>query len=353
MVSHGPSSAENQRREDILQRRKESDVAEVSVVVPTHNRSSLLTLTLQSVLWQRDVDLEVVVVDDGSTDDTAEAVAGLRDGRVRIVRHERPQGVAAARNRGAEEATAEWITFLDDDDLWAPDKLARQLQAARDTGRSWAYTGAVSIDDDLKVLGGMPPPSPEQIVELLPRFDAVPGGGSNVVVHRDTLARAGRFDSRLRNTEDWEMWIRLAKLGPPAWVCSPLVAKRAHNRNSSLNTREILAGSALIERLHGGRMDRGITYRWLAESCLRTGRRATAVRYFTAAAVKGQARNVAGDLRVILRRRIRRHLLGDRRPDPVSYRHPQWVAEARAWLDALAPRPAPAGGDGDREQQLS
>jgi glycosyltransferase involved in cell wall biosynthesis len=352
MVSHDPSSAENQRREDILQGRKESDVAEVSVVVPTHNRSSLLALTLQSVLWQRDVDLEIVVVDDGSTDDTAEAVARLRDGRVRIVRHERPQGVAAARNRGAEEATAEWITFLDDDDLWAPDKLARQLQAARDTGRSWAYTGAVSIDDDLKVLGGMPPPSPERIVELLPRFDAVPGGGSNVVVHRDTLARAGRFDSRLRNTEDWEMWIRLAKLGPPAWVCSPLVAKRAHNRNSSLDTREILAGSALIERLHGGKVDRGITYRWLAESCLRTGRRATAIRYFAAAAVKGQARNVASDLRVILRRRIRRHLLGDR-PDPVSYRHPQWVAEARAWLDALAPRSAPAGGDGDREQQLS
>ena len=324
-------------------------MAEVSVVVPTHNRSSLLALTLQSVLWQRDVDLEVVVVDDGSTDDTAEAVARLRDGRVRVVRHERPQGVAAARNRGAEEATAEWITFLDDDDLWAPDKLARQLQAAREAGRSWAYTGAVSIDDELEVLGGMPPPSPERIVELLPRFDAVPGGGSNVVVHRDTLARAGRFDSRLRNTEDWEMWIRLAKLGPPAWVCSPLVAKRAHNRNSSLDTREILAGSALIERLHGGKVDRGITYRWLAESCLRTGRRAMAVRYFAAAALRGQARNVAGDLRVILRRRIRRYLLRDRRPETASYRHPQWIAEARSWLDALAARSAPLhGADADR-----
>jgi glycosyltransferase involved in cell wall biosynthesis len=325
------------------------DVVEVSVVVPTHNRSRLLCLTLQSVLWQRDVDLEVIVVDDGSTDDTAEVVAGLGDARVRMVRHERPQGVAAARNRGAEEAAAEWITFLDDDDLWAPDKLARQLQAARRAGRSWAYTGAVSIDDELKVLGGMPPPSPERIVELLPRYDAVPGGGSNVVVRRDTLARAGRFDSRLRNTEDWEMWIRLAKLGPPAWVCSPLVAKRAHNRNSSLDTREILAGSALIERLHGGRVDRGITYRWLAESCLRTGRRAAAVRYFVAAALRGQLRNVASDLRVILRRRIRRHLLGDRRPEAASYRHPQWISEARAWLDALVARSAPVGGaDRDR-----
>lgn len=327
-------------------------MVEVSVVVPTHNRSSLLALTLQSVLWQRDVDLEVVVVDDGSTDDTAEAVAGLHDARVRIVRHATPQGVAAARNRGAAEARAEWITFLDDDDLWGPDKLARQLRAAREAGCSWAYTGAVSVDDDLKVLGGMPPPSPERIVELLPRFDAVPGGGSNVVVHRDTLARAGRFDSRLRNTEDWEMWIRLAKLGPPAWVCSPLVAKRAHGRNSSLDTRQILAGSALIERLHGGKMDRGITYRWLAESCLRTGRRAAALRYFAAAAMRGQARDVAGDFRVILRRRIRRHLFGDRRPEPVSYRHPEWVAEARAWLDALAARAAPvSGADGDKEGQ--
>jgi glycosyltransferase involved in cell wall biosynthesis len=322
-------------------------VVEVSVVVPTHNRSSMLAMTLRSVLWQRDVDLEVVVVDDGSTDDTAEVVAGLGDTRIRVVRHEQPRGVAAARNRGAEEATAEWITFLDDDDLWAPDKLTRQLHAAREGGRNWAYTGTVNIDDELEVLGGMPPPSPERIVELLPRFDAVPGGGSNVVVHRDTLARAGKFDSRLHNTEDWEMWIRLAKLGPPAWVCSPLVAKRAHNRNSSLDTSEILAGSALIERLHGIKVDRGITYRWLAQSCLRTGRRATAVRYFAAAALQGQARNVAGDLGVILRRRARRHLLGDRGPEAVSYRHPQWIAEARAWLDALVARSAPLHGADD------
>ena len=313
----------------------------VSVVVPTRNRSGLLAVTLRSVLRQRDVDLEVIVVDEASTDDTPEVLAGLGDPRVRIVRHEIPHGVSTARNRGAADARGEWVAFIDDDDLWAPDKLTRQLRAAREGGRNWAYAGAVSIDDELKVLGGMPPPSPDRIVELLPRFDAVPGGGSNVIVHRDTLAQAGRFDSRLRNTEDWEMWIRLAKLGPPAWVCSPLVAKRAHNRNSSLDTREILAGSALIEQLHGGRVDRGITYRWLAESCLRTGRRATAIRYFAAAALHGQARNVASDLRVILRRRVRRHLLGDRGVEVVSYRHPQWIAEARAWLDPFAARSAP------------
>jgi glycosyltransferase involved in cell wall biosynthesis len=311
-------------------------MVEISVVVPTHNRSGLLTQTLRSVLWQRGVDLEVVVVDDGSTDDTAEVVAALDDPRIRIVRNEVAQGVAAARNRGAEEARGEWVTFLDDDDLWAPDKLARQLAAAQATGRSWVYAGAVNIDDDLRVLGGRPPDPPERVVELLPRFDAVPGGGSNVMVRRDTLARAGRFDSRLRNTEDWEMWIRLAKLGPPAWVCSPLVAKRAHGHNSSLDTREILAGSALIERMHGTRFDRGLTYRWLAQSSLRLGRRWTAFRFFAAAALRGQAGNVASDLRIILRRRIGRHLLRERQPAPVAYPHPEWVAQAGRWLDALA-----------------
>ena len=98
---------------------------EVSVVVPTHNRSGLLAQTLHSVLWQRGVDLEVLVVDDGSADDTAEMVAGLADPRIRLLRHDHPQGVSAARNRGVAAASGRWLAFCDDDDLWAPDKLAR------------------------------------------------------------------------------------------------------------------------------------------------------------------------------------------------------------------------------------
>jgi glycosyltransferase involved in cell wall biosynthesis len=318
-------------------------MVDVSVVVPTHNRSQLLALTLGSVLRQREVDLEVIVVDDGSSDDTADVVAGLGDARIRVVRHDTPQGVAAARNRGIAEAAGRWVAFLDDDDLWAPDKLARQLQAAHQSGRDWVYTGAVVIDDALEVLGGAPPEPPERVRELLLRYDAVPGGGSNVLVRRDTLASAGPFDTRLRNTEDWEMWIRLAKLGAPAWVCGPLVAKRAHVQNSSLDTREILAGTALIERLHGTRADRGATYRWLAETSLRAGRRGAALRYLATAAVRGQGRDVAADLRVILRRRVRRHLRRSRRSEPAAYRYPLWVAEAKAWLEPLTTRTAASG----------
>src|SRR6266508_5738391 len=149
-------------------------MTDVTVVIPTHDRCALLALTLRSVLWQRDVELEVVVVDDGSSDDTAAMVAGLGDARVRLVRHPTALGVSAARNRGIAEARGAWVAFLDDDDLWAPDKLARQLQAARGTGRAWAYAGAVSVDHQLRIVGGAPPLPPEQVMQLLPQYNAVP-----------------------------------------------------------------------------------------------------------------------------------------------------------------------------------
>jgi glycosyltransferase involved in cell wall biosynthesis len=309
-------------------------MTDVTVVIPTHDRCALLALTLRSVLWQRDVDLEVVVVDDGSSDDTAAMVAGLDDPRVRLVRHATAQGVSAARNRGIAEARGAWVAFLDDDDLWAPDKLARQLGAARGSGRAWAYAGAVSVDGELRIVGGAPPPPPERVVELLPRYNVVPGGGSNVMVRREVLVRAGPFDTRLYNTEDWEMWIRLAKDGPPAWVRHPLIAYRVHVGNASLNVAEILAGVTLIERRHGTRADRGVIHHWLAESCLRMGRRKEALRYFATAALLGQPGAVATDVGAIVRRRLRRHLPGGA-PHPLRLQHPRWTERAQPWLNEL------------------
>jgi len=107
---------------------------EISVIVPTHNRNELLRLTLRSILAQRDVDLEIIVIDDGSPVNVSEIVATFGDARIRVIRHDRPSGVSTARNRGADAATGDWLAFCDDDDLWAPDKLARQLAAAADAG---------------------------------------------------------------------------------------------------------------------------------------------------------------------------------------------------------------------------
>jgi glycosyltransferase involved in cell wall biosynthesis len=313
----------------------------ISVVVPTRNRSALLAMTLRSVLLQQDVELEVIVVDEGSTDDTAAMVGRLGDARVRVLRHEVPYGVSTARNRGAAAAVGEWLGFVDDDDLWAPDKLAQQLRAAASTGRDWVYTGSVNISDEGYIVYGRPPLAPEQIMAVLPRYNAIPGGGSNVVVRRAAWERVGPFDTRLRNTEDWEMWIRLAKHGPPACVDRPLLAYRVHETNASLDIGEIVRGTKLIERLHHTTADWGHIHRWLAESYLRRGQRSAALGQFLRAAIRGQLHGVIADIGDILRRRLTRRPA--RQPDPTSARDP-WIAVATEWLHDLYGQ----GDDGSR-----
>jgi glycosyltransferase involved in cell wall biosynthesis len=307
---------------------------EISVVIPTHNRSAWLRLTLQSVLWQRDADLEVIVVDDGSTDDTARAVTALGDSRIRLLRHDTPRGVSATRNHGAAEARGEWLGFIDDDDVWAPDKLARQIRAARTTGRTWVYAGTVNVDDALRVIGGTSPPPPDEVSRLVRHCNVIPGGGSNVIVRRDEFERAGPFDLRLKNTEDWEMWIRLAKQGPPAWVPQPLLGYRVHSGNASLDVAAIFEGVTLIEDRHGTAVDRGVLHRWIAESCLRTGQRAEALKHMALATARGQGLLVAGDLSAILRRRVDRYL-GHEPSGGARVVNARWIIQAEEWLQEL------------------
>ena len=120
--------------------------ATISVVIPTHNRRDLLLQALASVLRQRDCDFDVVVIDDGSADNTADAVRALGATKIRILRNQQPVGVAAARNMGIQAASGSWVALLDDDDLWSPDKLGLQQAVAEKTNAHWVYGGAVEID---------------------------------------------------------------------------------------------------------------------------------------------------------------------------------------------------------------
>ena len=300
------------------------------MVVPTHDRNDLLLQTLASVVAQRSVDFEVVVVDDGSTEDVPAAVASLADDRIRVVRNERPEGVARARNQGIEQALGEWIGFVDDDDLWAPDKLRSQLEALEGTGRRWAYTGAVNITAGGEVIGGAPPPPPEEVAASLPRRNTVPGGGSSVVAARSLIEDVGGFDPTLYNTEDWDMWIRMARAGLPAWVPRPLLAYRVHATNASLNVAEIISGAQEIGRRYGGPVDRAAIDRYLAELCLRSGERLKGLRFMAGAAARGEARGVASDLTTIARGRLNRYRRKAAKP-----RHPAWLAEGRVWVQEI------------------
>jgi glycosyltransferase involved in cell wall biosynthesis len=306
---------------------------DVSVVVATRNRRALLAQTLRSVLWQRDVAFEVIVVDDGSTDDTADAVRAFADPRIRVLRNETSVGVAAARNRGADDARGTWLAFTDDDDLWAPHKLARQLQAARALEREWVYGGAVVIDADAHIRRVQVPLAPEAIVTELLRSAVIPGGASNVAVHRSAWDHAGGFDARFVVMADWDLYIRLAKRGLPACVDHPLVARRLHGTSLSFDIAGIEREIRLIETEHRTSADWARMRRWMAHSCLRAGSRGAALDQFVKAAASGLMWEVAGDIWVMGGRAVASRVLGPRPPRKVA--SDPWVTDAEAWLQPL------------------
>jgi glycosyltransferase involved in cell wall biosynthesis len=308
---------------------------EITVVIPTHNRCDLLRQTLRAVLLQRDVDLEVIVVDDGSTDDTHEVVGRLTDPRLRLIRHERAMGVSNARNHGASEAAGAWVAFCDDDDLWAPEKLASQLAAAADTGRKWVYGGAVVIDNTLKVRSGAPPLAPEQLLERLAGFNPLPGGSSNVIMRADLLREVGCWDPHLVNLADWDLWIRLARCGLPACVSAPLVGYRIHASNASANRALMLKEARLVESRYGHRIDYAELHHYLAWVSLRSSRRVPALGEFALAALHGQMRAVGRSVGILVDARLRR-LTGRQ----LVYYHPVgWEQRANDWLAALRDTP--------------
>jgi glycosyltransferase involved in cell wall biosynthesis len=171
--------------------------------------------TLHSVLAQRDVELSVVVVDDGGSDETDAAVASLGDSRVLMVRHPWCQGVAAARNSGIAQAESRWVAFVDDDDLWAPEKLRSQLDAlAADPEAGWSCTASVTIDAGCRVTGWAEPPRARDVGDLLLRQNVIPGGGSGVLADKDLLVEVGGFDQAFSNLADWDLYVRLGLRSP-------------------------------------------------------------------------------------------------------------------------------------------
>jgi hypothetical protein len=308
---------------------------DVSVVIPTHDRRQLLGQAVRSALGQTDVEVEVVVVDDGSADGSAAAVNALGDRRIRLIRHERPHGVAMARNTGAEAASGAWVALLDDDDLWAPDKLSRQLAAATAAGAGWAYTGAVEVDGEGRLLGGRPPPSPDELLAGLRRRNPMPAGSSNVLVRAELLTASGGFDPGLRHLADWDLWLRLASLGRPACVPAPLVAYRLHPGQATLDTTGMLAEARALAARHGA--DRTAILRWVAWSHLRSGRRSAALGAYAGAVLAGDAGSLARAAMALLHP----HPTAARLPWRPSATEARWLAAARSWLDQPLGPPTP------------
>jgi len=201
----------------------------VSVVIPAFNRAHVLPRALGSVLAQTFGDFEVLVVDDGSTDGTADVVAAGRDPRVRCVRQARNAGVAAARNRGIRESRAPLIAFLDSDDEWLPEKLAEQVAVFRrqPDRMGLAYTGVETVHEDGSTSVQRPRGRGDAYRTLL-WTNAIHGGGSNVMIRRDVVAAVGFFHEGVPAIEDYDYWIRIARFFTVDFVEAPLI--RYHDR---------------------------------------------------------------------------------------------------------------------------
>jgi O-antigen biosynthesis protein len=214
----------------------------VSVVVPTYNRAHLITRTLQSVLGQTCGEFEVLVVDDGSTDETEHIVRSCSDERVRYLRQPSNSGVSAARNRGLREARGTFIAFLDSDDEWMPRKLERQVALFRRVPEEvgLVYTGVETVREDGTTTVERPQERGNVYREMLWR-NVIHGGGSNAMMRREVVATAGFFHEGLAAIEDYEYWLRISRCFAVDFVDEPLV--RYHDRRAGQRRSRALAAN--------------------------------------------------------------------------------------------------------------
>jgi glycosyltransferase involved in cell wall biosynthesis len=199
----------------------------ISVILPAYNHAKYVTRAVESVLNQTYTNLELVVVDDGSTDDTPEVLARIHHPAMRVVRKQNG-GLSAARNTGLKETTAPLVTFLDADDYFLPEKLevlSRYMEQHPDVGLAAGI--AMFIDGaGNRIAAPCTLPSPMHLPELL--FEN-PVCVSGILMRRPWLERVGVFDESLRACEDYDLWLRLAAAGCRMdWVDYPVVAYRVH-----------------------------------------------------------------------------------------------------------------------------
>jgi glycosyltransferase involved in cell wall biosynthesis len=208
-----------------------NDSPRVSVVTPTYNRAHLLPRAIRSVLKQSYQNLEMIIVDDGSTDDTLTIIDQFNDHRVRVVRFERNRGIGTARNEGVRQARGEFIAFIDSDDVWLPDKIANQVAFFdRHPTIEILFGNYINInhshstlDDGFKQtkqalsLLKVTPIEPDWfIIEdgissaiLIANFFATP----TVMIRKSVFPKIGNFEIRLSGPEDFEFWWRASTLG--------------------------------------------------------------------------------------------------------------------------------------------
>ena len=217
--------------------------APVAAVIPCYNSSEYVAEAIESALTQTYPAVDVVVVNDGSTDGFNEAVRPYRH-RIRIVEQEN-RGLAGARNAGIDATTTPFIAFLDADDRWHRDKIARQVAYLE----SHPETSLVFCDRSWIDTGGSPIEAPAYRRPVVPSLRALLDGNfiqpSTVLLRRDVLG-PDRFAAGMQGTEDWDLWLRLAERCEFAYIEEPLVEYRVHQLNMSAGGEGMMRGFVTV-----------------------------------------------------------------------------------------------------------
>lgn len=186
----------------------------VSVIIPAYNSEKTLLQTVDSVLNQTYQNLELIVINDGSTDNTLAQLETVEDSRLKVFSYQNG-GLATARNRGIERASGDYLTFIDADDLWTPEKVEQQVDALQkqpDAGVAYSWTRAMDSTGTLFYDGNSESYTGDVYAPLL-RCNFITSG-SNVMITKAAIATSGIFDSTLRYCEDWDYYLRLARTWP-------------------------------------------------------------------------------------------------------------------------------------------
>ena len=274
----------------------------VSVICIVYNSMAYLPETVASVLAQTLTDFELIIVDDGSSDNVAEWVSVLTDGRIKLV-SQANQGISGARNTGIQHARSEYLAFLDGDDLWEPTKLEQQvavLAAQPEVGLVHTYVELVEQDGSRTNRVVKENASGNVLAQVLVKNPIVTG--SVPMVRHNCFEKVGVFDPDLSFSEDWEMWARIAANYQFAVVKQPLTLYRVHAASASSKYQHLIPQvDTIIDKVfeHAppkyGKLKKksyGVFYRYIAWRALETNN------YGEAAALHQKALEYDGSLRL-------------------------------------------------------
>ena len=226
----------------------------VSVIIPTYNRAILLGRAIESVLNQTFQDFELIIIDDGSTDNTDEVIKEFqkKDNRIVYLKHDKNRGGSAARNTGIKASRGEYIAFLDSDDEWLPEKLEKQINVFKKLSDNigLVYSGYYEVlEQNVEVLSKIIPIFKGDIYKNILKSNIL--GSPTPLIRKICFEKAGLFDETLLSCQDWDLWIRIAKYYKFDFLKEILAKYYIHGNQISTNlNNKILSRKKIFEKYY-------------------------------------------------------------------------------------------------------